>query len=64
MRCPEYTYKTEVQASHGMNKHSGFGGLCAEPYGDEFQFVVKKHLVDSDKDKKVWLSTLQILVKS
>ena len=53
MRCPEYTYKTEVQASHGMNKHSGFGGLCADPYGDEFQFTVKRHLEDSDKDKSL-----------
>ena len=35
-----------------MNKHSGFGGLCAEPYCDEFQFVVERHLVDPDKDKK------------
>ena len=36
-----------------MNKHSGFGGLCAEPYCDEFQFMVKRHLVDSDKDKSL-----------
>ena len=35
-----------------MNKHSSFGGLSAEPY-DEFQFVVKRHLVDSDKDKRL-----------
>ena len=36
-----------------MNKHSGFGGLCAEPYCDEFQFVVKRHLADSDNDKSL-----------
>ena len=39
-----------------MNKHSGFGGLSAEPYGDEFQFVVKRHLVDPDKDKSLAFS--------
>ena len=36
-----------------MNKHSGFGGLCAEPYCDEFPFIVKRHLVGSDKDKSL-----------
>jgi hypothetical protein len=47
-----YTYKTEVHALHGMNKHGGFGGpLCAEPYGDEVQSIVKRLLADSENDK-------------
>ena len=64
LRCPEYTHKTEVQASHGMNKHSGFGGLCAESCGAEFQFMVKRHLVGGfGQRQKVWLSTHQQAMK-
>ena len=49
-----YTYKTEVHALHGMNKQGGFGGpLCAEPYGDEVQSIVKRLLADSDNDKSL-----------
>ena len=34
------------------NNHGGFGGpLCAEPYGDEVQPIVKRLLEDSDDDK-------------
>ena len=37
-----------------MNKHGGFGGpLCAEPYGDEVQSIVKRLLVDSEADKSL-----------
>ena len=49
-----YTYKTEVHALLGMNKHGGFGGpLCAELYGDEVQSIVKRLLADSDNDKSM-----------
>ena len=52
-----YTYKTEVHALHGVNKHGGFGGpLCAELYGDEVQSKVKRLVADSDNER-VWLST-------
>merc|ERR1719284_620058 len=37
-----------------MNKQGGFGGpLCAEPYGDEVQSIVKRLLADSDNDKSL-----------
>ena len=49
-----YTYKTEVHALLGMNKHGGFGvPLCAELYGDEVQSTVKRLLADSDNDKSL-----------
>ena len=38
----------------GMNKHGDFGGpLCAEPYGDEVQSLVKRLLADSENDKSL-----------
>ena len=38
----------------GMNKHGDFGGpLCAEPYGDEVQSIVKRLLADSENDKSL-----------
>ena len=37
-----------------MNKHGDFGGpLCAEPYGDEVQSIVKRLLADSEHDKSL-----------